>query len=80
MKPKAKWKKYHRPGHGELLTQAELARALGEAERTVAQWRYRGLIPYLKMGHRSIRFRLEAVLAALDKRTLKRRIFQQVSL
>jgi hypothetical protein len=77
MKPKAQWKPYRRPGKGELLTEAELARALGEEERTVRNWRYKGMIPFLKLGHRSIRFRLDMVLEALDKRSLKKRFFYQ---
>jgi len=80
MKPKAKWKRYRRPGKGALLTEVELAGALGEEVRTVRYWRYKGLIPYLSLGHRSIRFRLDAVLAALDKRQVKRRTFLQVPL
>jgi hypothetical protein len=71
MKPRTKWKKYRRRGGGELKTEAELARKLGEEERTVRNWRYRGLIPYLSLGHRSIRYRLDAVLAALEKRSVK---------
>ena len=71
MKPRTKWKKYRRRGGDELKTEAELARKLGEEERTVRNWRYRGLIPYLSLGHRSIRYRLDAVLAALEKRSVK---------
>jgi len=77
MKPPARWKKYRRPGKGVLSSEAELARALGEELRTVRNWRYKGIIPYLSLGHRSIRYRLDAVLAALDKRQVKRRHFYQ---
>jgi excisionase family DNA binding protein len=78
MKPRKRWKAYHRPGNGELLTREELARALGETPRTILRWRQKGLIPCLKLGHRSIRFRLDSVLAALDKRQVKgRRFFYQ---
>jgi hypothetical protein len=77
MKARSKWKKYHRPGKGELKSEAELARALGEEERTVRNWRYKGVIPYLMLGHRSIRYRLDAVLAALDKRQVKCRTSYQ---
>ena len=77
MKPRKKWKKYHRPGKGELLTEAEFARALGEEERTVRNWRYKGLVPYLSLGHRQIRYRLDAALVALEKKTVKRRFFYQ---
>jgi hypothetical protein len=77
MRPKSKWRKYKRRGGGELKSEAELARALGEEERTVRNWRYRGLIPYLKLGHRQVRYRLDAVLAALDKKTVRKRHFYQ---
>jgi hypothetical protein len=72
-KPRSQWKKYQRPGKGELLTEAELARPLGETPRTIRNWRHKGIIPYLVLGHRSIRYRLDAVLAALDKREVKGR-------
>jgi Helix-turn-helix domain len=71
MKPRSRWKKYHRPGKGELLTEAELARPLGETPRTIRSWRHKGIIPYLVLGHRSIRYRLDSVLAALSKREIK---------
>jgi hypothetical protein len=78
MKPRSKWKKYHRPGKGELLTEAELARTLGETTRSIRNWRHKGIIPSLVLGHRSIRFRLDSVLAALDKRQVKgRRVFYE---
>jgi hypothetical protein len=71
LKPRKQWKKYYRPGEGELLTEAELARPLGETPRTIRNWRHKGIIPYLVLGHRSIRYRLDAVLAALGKREIK---------
>ena len=76
-KPRRQWKKYKRRGGGALLTEAELARALGEEVRTVRGWRYKGLVPYLSLGHRSIRFRLSAVLEALEKKTVRRRYFSR---
>jgi len=80
MKPRHKWLEYKRPGKGELLSTEELARALGETARTIANWRSRGLVPYIVLGHRSIRYRLEAVLATLDKKQIKgrrRRVFYE---
>jgi hypothetical protein len=77
MKPRSKWKKYRRPGGGELLTEADLARALGERARTIRNWRHKGIIPTIVLGHRSIRFRLSDVLSSLQKRTLKKRYFNQ---
>jgi excisionase family DNA binding protein len=73
MKPRKRWKKYRRPGKGELLTLDELARALGETRRTIRNWRSKGVIPVLVLGHRSLRFRLAAVLEALRKREVKAR-------
>jgi hypothetical protein len=73
MKPRSKWKPYRRPGHGELQTEKELAATLGEVPKTIRHWRVNGIIPYMMLGHKSIRYRLDAVLAALEKRTVKRR-------
>jgi excisionase family DNA binding protein len=79
IKPRSQWKKYRRPGNGELKTIKELARKLGETERTIRNWQYKGIIPYIVLGRRSIRFRLDAVLAALEKRQVKgRRSFRQI--
>jgi hypothetical protein len=77
IKPRKKWKKYRRPGKGELLNVDELAHALGESVRTIRNWKTKGLIPVLVLGHRSIRFRLDSVLAALDKRTIRKRRFYE---
>jgi excisionase family DNA binding protein len=71
LKPRKQWKKYRRPGKGELLTVDELARALGESERTIRNWRAKGIIPTLVLGHRSLRFVLSDVLEALRKRRVK---------
>jgi hypothetical protein len=72
-KARKDWKKNNRPGHGELLDLNELAAALGETPRAISNWRHKGLIPCLVLGHRTIRYRLGAVLLALDKREAKRR-------
>jgi predicted site-specific integrase-resolvase len=64
-------KKSRRPGHGELKTIAEIARALGETDRTIRNWQYKGIVPWIKLGHKTIRFRLDDVLAALQKRRVK---------
>jgi hypothetical protein len=77
MKPRSRWKKYKRPGHGELLSEPELAERLGEASKTVRHWRVNGIIPYMVLGHKTIRYRLENVLAALDKRQVKHRRFYE---
>lgn len=59
-----------RPGGGTLLDEPELARVLGESERTVRTWRQAGVIPVMVCGYRTLRYRLEDVLAALAKRTV----------
>jgi excisionase family DNA binding protein len=68
-----KLKAHRRPGNGELLNKSELARKLGESDRTIQRWQQRGLIPCIRMGHRSLRFRLDAVLEALDRKQVKGR-------
>jgi len=57
----------------KLLTSRELAAELGVPERTIATWRQRRLVPYVDAGHRSKFFQLDAVLRALEKRTIKPR-------
>src|SRR5262249_35861016 len=80
MKPRRKWKPYRRPGHGELLTEKELAAALGEVEKTVRNWRVKGIIPSMMLGHKSIRKRLNSVLAAREKRQVKKRCFYEAAI
>jgi hypothetical protein len=75
IKPRSKWRKYKRPGRGELLNIQELAAALGETVRTIRNWQYKNIIPYLSLGKRQVRYRLDAVLAALEKRQIKKRFF-----
>jgi Helix-turn-helix domain len=64
-------RKYHRPGNGLLQTEAEIAAALGEEIRTIRHWRHSGVIHPIVMGYRTIRYRLEDVLKALERRTVK---------
>ena len=64
-------RRVRRRGGGCLLNATELAAALGESKRTVLTWRQRGLIPFIDAGYRSKRFKLDAVLVALSKRTIK---------
>jgi len=83
MKPRSKWRPYHRPGKGLLKTEAEMARRLGEQQRTLRHWRLKGIVPAIVLGFRTIRYDEEAVMAALSKRQTKgssRRWFQQVPL
>ena len=64
-------KKYNRRGNGALLNTQELATALGESVRTIISWRHNHVIPVIDLGHRSKRYRLESVMAALAKREVK---------
>jgi excisionase family DNA binding protein len=78
MKPRKQWRKYRRPGKGELKTVTEIATALGESVRTIRNWQAKGIIPHIVVGHRTVRFRLDVVLAALEKRQTKgRRAFYE---
>jgi DNA-binding transcriptional MerR regulator len=53
-----------------LLTGQELAEATGFPHRTIQHWTQTGLIPVVYIGHRTLRYDLEAVRAALVKRTI----------
>jgi excisionase family DNA binding protein len=50
-----------------LLRKPELARKLSISKRTLDAWMKRGLVPFLKLGGKSVRFRLRDVLAKLDQ-------------
>lgn len=50
----------------ELLTARELAKRLLVSPETVRAWARRGFIPTLRLSPKVIRFRAEAVLAALS--------------
>jgi hypothetical protein len=54
----------------ELTTTAELSKALRTSKQTIATWRSRGIIPYIKIGY-VIRYDLGRVLAALQKREVR---------
>ena len=60
-----------RPGGGHLLSSNELARVLGESPKTIQSWRNANIIPVIDTGFRTKRYSLPAVLAALEKRTIK---------
>jgi hypothetical protein len=64
-------RKINRLGNGRLLTSDELAVVLGESPRIVTTLRQKGIIPYLKLGHRTIRYNESAVMAALLEREVK---------
>jgi excisionase family DNA binding protein len=64
-------KKHRRLGNGVLLTTEELATQLGESARSIRSWKHKGAIPYVNLGYRTHRFRLDDVLVALQRRTIK---------
>jgi excisionase family DNA binding protein len=63
-------RKATRRGGGALQDTRELATTLGESERTIRTWRQAGVIPSIVCGYRTYRFKLQDVLAALEKRTI----------
>jgi predicted site-specific integrase-resolvase len=54
----------------ELLTSRELGEAIRFPHRTIQRWTQEGLIPVIYIGHRTLRYDLEAVKAALLRRTI----------
>jgi predicted site-specific integrase-resolvase len=58
----------------ELLTGRELAKAIRFPHRTIQRWTQTGVIPVIYLGHRTLRYDLEAVKAALLKRTIVAKI------
>jgi excisionase family DNA binding protein len=54
-----------------LLTYDELARELGLPLRSVRTLAYKGIIPHVKLGHRTVRFQASRVERALQKREVK---------
>ena len=52
----------------KFLTMADVAKLLGVTKRTIATFKERNLIPYYQVG-RVVRFKLEDVLAHIEKNT-----------
>jgi excisionase family DNA binding protein len=50
------------------LTAKELADRLGEKVFTVQRWSRKKVIPKIRIGHRTVRFDYESVIAALLRR------------
>jgi excisionase family DNA binding protein len=50
------------------LTAKELAERLGEKVFTIQRWSRNKVIPTIKLGHRTVRFDYESVIAALLKK------------
>jgi hypothetical protein len=51
----------------ELLTGEQVAQNAKVTEPTIERWRREGVIPYLWLGHRTIRYRWSDVVAALEQ-------------
>jgi hypothetical protein len=64
-------RKVHRPGHGWLMNESEIARQLGESPITIRNWRYDNIIPHIAIRPKCIRYRLDHVMDALGRRTIK---------
>lgn len=56
---------------GKLIDIKTLSEQIGEPERTLRNWVHCRKIPFLKIGHRTLRFELEKVRAALNKFEVK---------
>jgi predicted DNA-binding transcriptional regulator AlpA len=56
----------------QLLTAKEVAKQLGVTTTTLAIWRYRGMrdLPWVKLGNRMIRYRVQDVEAYVRERTV----------
>jgi hypothetical protein len=55
------------PRNEELLTGEQLAKDIKVTELTIERWRREGRIPIIWIGHRTIRYRLSDVVAALEQ-------------
>jgi excisionase family DNA binding protein len=54
-----------------LLSYDQMAAELGIPVRTLREWVYTGAIPYLKLGHRTVKFQRSRVEKALAKREVR---------
>lgn len=54
-----------------LLRRREIASKCGVSPRTIDDWQKKGVIPFLRLGKRCIRFDLSRVLKALDRFTVQ---------
>jgi hypothetical protein len=64
-------RKFIRSGSGELLDTQGLALKLNESPFTVRDWRRKGIVPYLRLGHRTIRYFYPDVIRALERFAIK---------
>lgn len=51
-----------------LINRNQLACKLGVTARTIRNWELEGLLPSIKIGKRTVRYRIEHVIAFLEKR------------
>jgi excisionase family DNA binding protein len=55
----------------DLVDKYVVAHDCGVSPRTIENWVAQRKIPFLELGHRTIRFRLADVRHALDRKTVK---------
>ena len=55
----------------ELVDKYVVARTFGFSPRTVENWVVQKKIPFLRLGHRTVRFRLADVRRALERKLVK---------
>ncbi len=55
----------------ELVDKRVIARIFGVSERTIENWVAQRKIPFLRIGHRTMKFRIADVRRALDRKTVK---------
>jgi predicted site-specific integrase-resolvase len=55
----------------QLLDYDAMAAVLGIKSRTLRDYVYAGMVPYLKLGHRTIRFEPSRVVNALRRREVR---------
>ena len=54
-----------------LLDCEQLAELLNVTPRQIQDWRYEGVIPHLRLGHRTVRFEPSRVMSALRRREIR---------
>jgi excisionase family DNA binding protein len=55
----------------ELVDKRVIARTFGVSERTVENWVAQRKIPFLRIGRRTVRFKLANVRRTLERKTIK---------
>jgi predicted site-specific integrase-resolvase len=54
----------------KLLTSSDLVRLLNVSEKTLANWRYRGLIPYIRLNGGLVRYRAAEIAAWIENQAV----------